>query len=145
MKSLVVGIALVCAVAVAAADGNGPANKTAEQQSQVTKLLADMKCDNCTVRTNAAYELGEIGASEAVIPLMAILHNDPDESARIVAALALSRLGDARGEFAVRQAARFDESQRVRTLSAWYYEQYVQSGSFKFVTNASPTETIATK
>ena len=80
----------------------------------------------------AAFALGEARAKEAVIPLMRMLH-DGEESCRIVAALALSRIGDARGGFAVKQAARFDESQKVRTLAAWYYEQYVQPGTYKFV------------
>jgi hypothetical protein len=62
-----------------------------------------------------------------------MLHNGEEESARIVAALALCRIGDSRGLFAVKRAATFDPSERVRTSCAWFYEEYVQPGSFRFV------------
>ncbi len=69
---------------------------------------------------------------------MAMLH-DGVESSRVVAALALSRIGDARGIYAVKQAAKFDESQRVQKLAAWYYNQYAVPGTFEFVAQQDTT------
>jgi len=78
--------------------------------------------------------LGEQKVTRAVVPLMNMLHSDDEESSRIVAALSLCRIGEARGVYAVRQAAKFDKSERVQRVCAWFYNEYVQPGSFAFVT-----------
>lgn len=127
--------ALVLSAAVAAPALAGieeGLSQSADRAAIVTRLVSRLSSSDPCEMQDAAFALGEARAKEAVIPLMRMLH-DGDESCRIVAALALSRIGDARGAFAVKQAARFDESQRVRTLAAWYYEQYVQAGSYRFV------------
>jgi hypothetical protein len=70
---------------------------------------------------------------------MAMLH-EGTESSRVVAALALTRIGDARGIYAVKQAAKFDPSERVQKLAAWYYNQYAVPGSFDFVAKQDSSE-----
>ena len=102
------------------------------QEALESSLITDLGCNNCTVRQDAIYQLGEMGSDRAVIPLLSVLHNDAQESSRIVAALALCRIGDARGTYAVKRAATFDESAKVRMTCAWFYYQYVQEGSFQF-------------
>ena len=108
----------------------------------VAKFLAQLQSCNISEKQIAAFALGEARCTEAVVPLMKMLHDGP-EKCRIVAALALCRMGEARGTFAVKQAARFDESERVRTLAAWYYDQYVQPGSFAFKTTPQDTRQVA--
>jgi HEAT repeat protein len=103
-----------------------------DRAAAVEKLVAGLCGTDRAKIQESAFALGEARAKEAVIPLMAMLH-DGEEPCRIVAALALSRIGDERAAFAVKQAARFDESPKVRTLAAWFYEQYVQAGTYKFV------------
>ena len=132
MKSiLVLGVALLSATLAFAGPGDvsrpGPDLELTE-----AKLLDDVHCDNCQTKENAMFDLGELQSEKAVIPLMDVLHRDGDESSRIVAALALCRIGDARGTYAVKRAAAFDESQKVRTLAAWFYNTYVREGSFQF-------------
>ena len=120
-------------------------SQSPDRAALVTKLVSRLSSSDPCEMQDAAFALGEARAKEAVIPLMRMLH-DGEETCRIVAALALSRIGDARGAFAVKQAARFDESQRVRTLAAWYYEQYVQAGSYKFVvTDSASKETFGSR
>lgn len=99
----------------------------------VTNLMNGLASGNRGLKESAAFMLGEEKATRAVVPLMQMLRSADDESSRIVAALSLCRIGEPRGVYAVRQAARFDESERVRTLCAWFYNQYVQPGSFDFV------------
>jgi hypothetical protein len=72
-----------------------------------------------------------------------MLHGGQSESCRIVAALSLCMLGDARGTYAVKRAATFDASQKVRTLCAWFYNQYVREGSFAFVTEGQVPQNMA--
>ena len=93
-------------------------------------LLEGLTCDNCGVRASAAYVLGDLKSTRAVIPLMAILHSSDDETARMVAGLSLCKIGDARGIYAVKRAATYDSSERLRNIFAWYYNQYVQEGTF---------------
>ncbi len=101
------------------------------RDAAVEKFLEQLNCGEAKAMQNAAFALGEARCTEAVVPLMKMLH-DGSEQCRIVAALALCRMGEPRGTFAVKQAARLDSSEKVRTLAAWYYEQYVQPGSFAF-------------
>lgn len=86
-------------------------------------LLIGVASDNLGLRLSAASILAEVGTSRSVIPLMRMLH-DGNVEERIVAALALSNIGDGRGEFAVKQAATFDASPKVRRMAAWYYNEY---------------------
>ena len=58
--------------------------------------------------------LGEIRAEEAVYPLMKMLRTEDCEESRIVAALALYKIDNPKGLFAVKQATRFDNSERVK-------------------------------
>jgi HEAT repeat protein len=133
IRALVISAALIGAAAVPALAGiEEELSQSTDREAVVKKLVSRLNSSDPCEMQEAAFVLGEARAKEAVIPLMRMLH-DGEESCRIVAALALSRIGDGRGAFAVKQAARFDESQKVRTLAAWYYEQYVQPGTYKFV------------
>jgi HEAT repeat protein len=113
-----------------------------DRDATVARLLSKMNQCSTKEMQSLACILGEGKVTEAVIPLMSMLHNGT-EDCRVVAALALSRIGDARGTFAVKQAARLDESPRVRLVAAWFYETYVQSGSFAFVTQEKIAPAVA--
>ena len=132
--NLVLGICLVvCAAALANARTEVPARTAESQELLESEWLSDVRCDDCQKKEEAIYQLGEIASEKAVIPLLSVLHQDETESSRIVAALALCRIGDARGTFAVKRAATFDKNPHVRTVCAWFYDTYVEPGSFKFI------------
>ena len=128
---LYAGVAILSAALAYAGPGD-VSRPSPDMELTEAKLLDDVRCDDCQKRDNAMFDLGELRSEKAVIPLMAVLHSDADETSRIVAALALCRIGDARGTFAVKRAAKFDNSEKVRTLSAWFYNTYVNEGSFQF-------------
>lgn len=90
-------------------------------KNSVSSLLTGINSDNYGLRTSAAFLSGKFHLSEAVIPLMKMLRNAGQEDARIMAALSLIKIGDARGIYAVKQAIRFDESERVRKMCAIFY------------------------
>jgi HEAT repeat protein len=117
----------------------------AKYDAAVENLLAGVGDENanCGLRRSAIYMLGELEAREAVIPLMKVLHNCPDEKSRLAAAWALCKIGDARGEYAVKQAVRFDESAKVQMHCAWYYNLYVNEGTFAFYPSSSAPTQIA--
>ena len=90
-------------------------------------LLLGISSENQGVQDGCAFMLGEVGCEKGVIPLLRILHNDKREEARILAALSLYKIGDARGIFAIKQASRFDESDRVRRLCNGFYLSYMNN------------------
>jgi HEAT repeat protein len=113
-----------------------------DREATVSRILSRMQSCSAQEMRSLACILGEGKVSEAVIPLLTMLHNG-NEDCRIAAALALARIGDARGTFAVKQSARLDESPRVRLVSAWFYETYVQPGTFAFVTTDRTAPALA--
>jgi len=142
MKWMSLGLVLVLLVIVdarpAVAQDNEGAVALGQGDCLTEELLRKLAmCEGCT-KEQAIYLLGESRCSKAVIPLMGMLRTG-EESTRIVAALALCRIGDARGTFAVKRAATFDDSPRVRRLCAWYYDRYVQPGAFAFIAAEPPT------
>ncbi len=87
-------------------------------------LLNGINSDNLGLKTCSTYLIGEFCCDKAVIPLLRILHNDKFEESRILAALALYKIGDSRGIFAIKQAVKFDESDRVRRMCDKFYRAY---------------------
>ena len=129
--TLAIGVAILSATLGYARSGD-VSRPAPDLELTEAKLIDDVHCENCETKESAIFDLGELRSEKAVIPLMDVLHRDDDESSRVVAALALCRIGDARGTFAVKRAATFDKSEKVRTLSAWFYNTYVREGSFQF-------------
>ncbi|RJP72987.1 MAG: HEAT repeat domain-containing protein [Ignavibacteriales bacterium] len=84
-------------------------------------LMNGLSSDNLGLRLSSAYYLGEYKSEKAVLPLIKMLHSEKEESARIQAALSLVKIGNAKGIFMVKQAAKFDDSQRVRNLCNKFY------------------------
>jgi len=88
-------------------------------------LLAGAKSCNKGLCSSCAYLMGEFCCKKAVIPLMKLLHDAECEEVRILAALSLCKIGDARGVYAVKRSAVFDESQRVKRLCTIFYNAYL--------------------
>lgn len=102
-----------------------PTGKQLKNRKAVVKsLLIGLASENYGLRTSAAYMTGELQIKEAVIPLLRMLKSEPNEEARIMAAVSLFKIGDARGIFAVKQAIRFDESSRVSKMCEKIYHCY---------------------
>jgi len=114
-------------------------NQVAEKKYEMAEvnLLVGLHSDNLGLRESSAYMLGELKSGKAVIPLMNLLRSEEHESSRVVAALALCRIGDERGVYAVKQAAKFDDNEFVQQKCAWFYDQYVRPGSFDFIASGA--------
>jgi hypothetical protein len=135
MKTSVVVIAVLALMAMAStvlvAEEPSPTLTPGQYARAEENLLIGLQADNQGVREGSAYMLGELKSSKAVIPLMALLKSG-SETSRVVAALALTRIGDARGVYAVKRAATFDESPQVQQKCAFFVNAYAQPGSFQF-------------
>jgi hypothetical protein len=117
----------------------------AKYDTAVKNLLVgvDNETNNSGLRISAIYLLGQFEAKEAVIPLMKVLHSSPDERSRMAAAWALCQIGNSLGEYAVKQAVRFDESAKVQMHCDWYYNLYVSDGTFAFYPSINAPREIA--
>jgi HEAT repeat protein len=101
-------------------------SKKTDHKAAIANLLVGLNSDNYGLRTSCAFMLGELKASQAVIPLMKMLHSEKSDDARIVAALSLYKIGNPIGIFAVKQAGRFDDSERVRKMCSNFYVNFQQ-------------------
>lgn len=132
-------ILLVIAVSVSASAGDKTLYGSAEKYERAeATLLEGLQSDNEGLRESCAYMLGELRSDKAVIPLMGILRCESCNTARIVAALALCRIGDSRGVYAVKQAVQFDDNFAVQQRCAYFYNEYVQAGTFNFTSVDKP-------
>jgi hypothetical protein len=103
-----------------------PKVKSANSAIIEQNLLNGITSECSGLRLSAAYYLGEMESSKAVIPLLEMLHKCKCEQSRILAALSLIKIGDRRGVFAVQQSAIFDDSPRVRRMCQTFYLSYLQ-------------------
>jgi len=110
---------------VLAGDLPKPAQKIDE--NAILSLLEGLSSDNLGLKTSCAYMLGELKSHDAVIPLMRMLREDENEKARISSALALYKIGTPLSIYAVKQAIKFDESQRVSNLAINFYNEYLRN------------------
>ncbi len=138
----VIALAIILALPATASDLRKEIGE-AKYDLAVKNLLNAMSCDNLGLRRSAIYQLGQLEAQDAVIPLMRVLRSCTDERCRVAAAWALCKIGDERGTYAVKQAVRFDDSRKVQLHSAWYYNLYVNEGTFAFIPNESAPAQIA--
>lgn len=54
-----------------------------------------------------------------------MLHSENSDDARILAALSLLKINDSRGIYAIKQAIRFDKSERVKRMCEKFYYHYL--------------------
>jgi hypothetical protein len=101
-----------------------PSEKKYNTETIEINLLSGLDSGNEGVQTSAAFFLGEMKSEKAVIPLMRLLHSSASEEARIVAAVSLYKIGDARGLYAIKENGRFDESELVRRLCDSFYKTH---------------------
>ncbi|MCB9208623.1 MAG: hypothetical protein H6609_04530 [Ignavibacteriales bacterium] len=97
--------------------------KNAVNNNVEETLLVGLNSENLGLKTSSAYFLGEYGTSKSVIPLMKVLKSGKTEEERISAAVALSKINSDVARFAIKQRAKFDESERVRKQCALCYQE----------------------
>lgn len=99
--------------------------RTINRDLAIQNLLIGLDSDNTGLTSSSAFYLGELSSTEAVIPLMKMLRNSEREELRISAALALLKIGDARGIYAIKRAIVFDESKRVSDMCEKFYNSHL--------------------
>ena len=99
---------------------------SSEMEACFETLQQGLTSDNLGVQAGCAYMVGELCCHRGVVCLLKLLRSSPSEELRILAALSLYKIGDSRGIYAIKQAIRFDESERVSRLCEKFYRAYLQ-------------------
>ena len=97
-----------------------------QKENCISTLIQGLNSDNPGLRAGCIYMFGKLCCDRSVVALLNILHSDPSEELRILAALSLYKINDSRGIYAIKQAIRFDKSERVRRLCETFYKAYLQ-------------------
>ena len=101
------------------------ANKTSsEMEACFETLQQGLNSDNAGLIAGCTYMIGEVRCKSSIISLLDMLHNSDSEDLRILAALSLYKIGDARGIYAIKQSIKFDESERVQRMCNIFYKAY---------------------
>ncbi len=100
-------------------------------ENQISEnLLIGIQSGNKGLCASSTYLIGELCCKKGVIPLLTLLHNADCEEIRILAALSLVKIGDARGIFAVKRAAIYDNSDRVKRLCNLFYKATLAGNTY---------------
>lgn len=99
---------------------------SSEMEACFETLQQGLTSENLGVQAGCAYMVGELCCQRSVVCLLKLLRSSPSEELRILAALSLYKIGDSRGIYAIKQAIRFDESERVSRLCEKFYRAYLQ-------------------
>lgn len=81
-------------------------------------LIKSLKDENVGIRASAAQLLGERKVEAAVEPLVKMLQSEKNNSARIVVALALHKIGDEKAIPELKKLAKCDKCKSVRHIAA---------------------------
>jgi hypothetical protein len=129
MKSrvLLTGLVLIMLVSLTKVLPQTANNMDEELRNKIIQKnpLKGLCCTDPAMRLDCAFALGEKKCANAVIPLMRMLREDPDEAVRIVAALSLIKIGDPIGVYLVKRTAKFNDFSKVRELCQKFYNSYI--------------------
>ena len=130
MKTLKITILLTLFMISFACASSKPKSNINVNSNTVETLIMGLESDNLGLRSSSAYMIGELKLNKGIIPLMRVLHNEENEDLRIAAALALYKIGSPVAIYAVKQAGKFDESERVSKHCASFYNEYQKNKNF---------------
>ena len=130
MKTLKITILLTIFLISLAGATAKPKSNVKVNDNTVETLIMGLESDNAGLKSSSAYMIGELQLDQATIQLLRVLRNEKNEDLRIAAALALYKIGSPVAIYAVKQASRFDDSERVSKHCASFYNEYQKNKIF---------------
>jgi len=124
---LVLTIVLALLITASTFGFKGGITERTVNENTVKSLLEGLESENLGLKTSCAYMIGELKLTEAIIPLMRLLREDESEKVRISAALALYKIGTPMSIYAVKQASKYDSSERVVKLAYGFYNEFLRN------------------
>lgn len=139
MKTLSAIFVILILMLVPSSVASGVERSEAERTQIADNLKSGLLSENEGLRLSSAQVLNNLidekvikkdDASRSLIPLLKMLNGGQTDEERIVAALALYKIGNNIGVHSLRDAALFDRSERVRKHAKdFYFNYHVQNGS----------------
>ena len=133
MKRMILSMAALVLLVTVTGFAKGKTVSTVTlSDNSIESLMIGVESENMGLKTSSASVLGQFKTSKAVIPLMKDLKENNDERVRLQAAVALWKIGDPRGIYAIKQAVKFDESERVKRICSILYLDTIDSSKTRF-------------
>lgn len=95
----------------------GEAKKTVIEKN----LIKGLESGNDGVMLEAVYYLGEYKCEGSIIPLLKILNDNKNDRMRIMAALALTKIGTGKSLYAIKQNCYLDGNESVRNFCSKFF------------------------
>jgi HEAT repeat protein/beta-lactamase regulating signal transducer with metallopeptidase domain len=110
------------------------ASQGTDSAGVIAALVRALSDSVASVREDAAYALGHLGAAAAIDPLVTRLSRDPAEKVREMIAWSLGQIGEQRTTAALGAAAQRDSSEVVRAMAVWALGQLADPASASLLT-----------
>ncbi|OGU72535.1 MAG: hypothetical protein A2V93_10495 [Ignavibacteria bacterium RBG_16_34_14] len=126
MKNVFINLILIVVFLSTVISGAEPFKvKKQNSDNTIQSLIVGLNSNNFGLKTSSAFMIGELKIKSAVIPLMRMLRNEESDEAKIVAALALYKLGTPMSIYTLFQSSRFEKSSRVKKMCLRFYLDYI--------------------
>jgi HEAT repeat protein len=106
---------------------------TPVSENAINNLIIGIKSDNEGLNRSCIYYAGKYRIREAVDALIDKMSNVKDANTKVLIALSLYEIRDAKGLEAVRRQSLTDENERVKKMSALIFSEYVKNSNLGYV------------
>ncbi|MFC2085144.1 hypothetical protein ACFLS9_08810 [Bacteroidota bacterium] len=125
MKNTILILLLLFSTALFAQDSKYSNSVCSVEQAEAN-YIAGLISDNLGLKMSSAYFLGEMKSLNSVVKLMEMLRSSKNVNERLIAALSLTKIGDSRGIFLLKQKAELCECARTKSMCAKFYNAYIK-------------------
>lgn len=91
------------------------------KKGAIESLIIGINSTNTGLKARAAHILGKVKSQKAVIPLMRMLRSENKKKLELLMHLHCIKLEMKRGIFALKQAVKYDPSEKVRRFCSIFY------------------------
>jgi hypothetical protein len=126
-RKFVLLIILFCSVLIfnEAIAQNVPVSKLTSNKYAFQNLKLALSSDNCSVKRNAIYLIGEYKIAEGEYILEKMLRTEKDPCSRILITLVLLELNEPKGLIALKELAKANLNKDAKRLAAYTFNEYL--------------------
>jgi hypothetical protein len=142
MKKILFAYLLFAALIVWVTSVNAESFSIEKRGKIIENISAGLSSDNQGLRVSSALVLGNLidlkylnseESGKTVVTLMKMLHNGNTDEEKISAALALYKVGAAKGIYGLKQMSKLDESSRVKNICYKLYCSYHKQNGTEYL------------
>jgi HEAT repeat protein len=142
MKKLTVAYIVLAIIVLLVTSIKAGSLSQTEKDNIVRNLSTGLISDNSGLRVSSALVLGRLidinyikdeDAKSTVLALMKMLNKGDSEQEKISAALALFKIGDAKGIYQLKGSSKFDDSKRVQDICHKLYSEFQKQNRTEYL------------